>query len=214
MPTSDSETGCESVRPTAEPSLILASRSPRRSQLLERAGVRFEVLPADIVEERRADESAESFVERMACEKALVIASGLPAESDRWVLGADTVVVLGEAVLGKPRDSVHAIEMLTQLAGRVHRVVTGVAVVSGGAATRHILHVETLVEMRDVERKEIEEYVATQEPLDKAGAYALQGEGRNLVHRVSGSETNVIGLPMEATLDLLGRIGVEETFHL
>jgi septum formation protein len=208
--TADSDSQSQSPKPP----LILASASPRRSTLLERAGVRFEVRPADIPEERREDEPAVAFVERMACEKALAVAKRVSEDDERWVLGADTVVVLGDKVLGKPRDHAHAIEMLAELAGREHRVVTGVAVVSSADATRHCLSVETLVEMRPLLRAEIEEYVASREPLDKAGAYALQGEGRNLVFRVSGSETNVIGLPMEETLELLGRIGLEETFHL
>jgi septum formation protein len=122
------------------------------------------------------------------------------------VLGSDTVVVLDGDILGKPHDAAHALALLRRLAGRTHRVLTGVAVVAGARQRR--LHVESRVTMRAASDDALRAYVATGEPLDKAGAYAVQGEGRRLVERVEGSETNVIGLPLEETLALLAELGV------
>jgi septum formation protein len=185
--------------------LVLASASPRRRELLTRAGVEFDILPAEVPEERRADEAPEAFARRLAEEKALAVARRLGASPRRWVLGADTVVVSGTRVLGKPAGPEDAVAILSQLVGRRHRVITGIALAESGASGVHSAVVESTVEMRRAGEAEIRAYVAAGESLDKAGAYALQGEGRRFVVRVDGSESNVIGLPVEETLDLLRR---------
>lgn len=188
--------------------LVLASASPRRRDLLTRAGVAFEVRPADVPEERAAGEPPGAFALRLARAKALAVAAGMEGSPSRPVLGADTIVVVDEDVLGKPRDPDHAEELLGRLVGREHRVLTAVAVVAAGRVFDVL--VESTVRMRPATREEVQEYVATGEPLDKAGAYALQGEGRRFVEQVTGSETNVIGLPLEETLALLREAGFPE----
>ena len=188
--------------------LVLASASPRRRDLLTRAGVAFEVRPADVPEERVAGEPPGAFALRLARAKALAVAAGMAGSPSRPVLGADTIVVVDEDVLGKPRDPDHAEELLGRLVGREHRVLTAVAVVAAGRVFDVL--VESTVRMRPATREEVREYVATGEPLDKAGAYALQGEGRRFVEQVTGSETNVIGLPLEETLALLREAGFPE----
>jgi septum formation protein len=190
--------------------LVLASASPRRRELLTRAGVPFEAVPAEIDEARRAGEAPRALVLRLAREKAEAVARRLPASPARLVLGADTIVVLGDDVLGKPADEADAVKLLARLVGREHVVLTGVAVVaSGGAAGARAACVESVVCMRAADEAEIRAYVATGEPLDKAGAYAAQGEGRRFVTAIRGSETNVIGLPVEETLALLVEAGRE-----
>ena len=197
------------VRPANAASLlVLASASPRRRALLERAGLRFEVLPADVDEELRAGEPPRALVERLAAEKAAAVQRRLPKEPRRLVLGSDTVVVLDGEILGKPRDAEDAVAMLRRLAGRTHSVWTGVAVLATDAATPSVRSLESRVTLRPAAEAELRAYVAGGEPLDKAGAYALQGEGRRFVTRVEGSESNVIGLPLEETLGLLAAAGL------
>ena len=191
------------------PLLVLASASPRRRDLLARAGVRFEVMPADIVEDVRDGEPPRALVERLAAEKACAVRDRLPERPRRVVLGADTIVVLGQAILGKPRDAEEAVAMLCRLTGRTHVVWTGVAVCTTDRSAPSLCSVESFVTLRAASEAELRAYVATGEPLDKAGAYALQGEGRRFVSRVEGSESNVIGLPLEETLALLARAGLE-----
>ena len=184
--------------------LVLASASPRRRALLAAAGIPAEVVPADIDETARAGEGPADLVERLAREKSETIARDRP---DAIVLGADTIVVLDGEILGKPRDAAHAIELLSRLAGETHTVVTGVAVATGGGRSVETTRVETRVRLRPADAAEIAAYVATGEPLDKAGAYALQGEGGRFVSAVDGSRTNVIGLPMDEALALLAACG-------
>ena len=129
-----------------------------------------------------------------------------PRDARCWVLGADTIVVLDEDILGKPRDAEHAETMLAALAGREHEVITAVALAAAGTTRVHDVAVRSRVHFRHATGDEIRDYVATGESLDKAGSYGLQGEGRRFVSRVEGSETNVIGLPMEETLKLLREI--------
>jgi len=190
------------------PSLVLASASPRRRDLLQAAGVAFEVLPADIAETPHAGETPRALAERLAREKALAVALRLAAAPPRLVLGADTVVVVDDDVLGKPDDPEHAVALLRRLVGRSHHVVTGVAVVPAGGGTPRQLSETSRVTLRAAGEAEIRAYVATGEPLDKAGAYAAQGEGRRFVTRVEGSLSNVIGLPVEASLALLREAGL------
>jgi septum formation protein len=191
------------------PSLVLASASPRRRALLAGAGLRFEVIPSDVDETPRDGESPPTLVERLAAEKALAVRGRLPARPRRFVLGSDTIVVLGEDVLGKPRDASHAVALLRRLAGRTHTVWTGVAVVATGAAKPRVTSVSSRVTLRQADDEELRRYVAGGEPLDKAGAYAVQGEGRRFVTGLEGSESNVIGLPVEETLALLRAAGFD-----
>lgn len=189
--------------------LVLASASPRRREILGEAGIPFEVRPSSVDEQVRAGERPAALVERLAREKAEDVAQALALEpGGPWpVLGADTIVVLDEEILGKPRDADHAVEMLTRLVGRTHAVLTGVAVAwSDGRATASRI-VASRVEMRFATRDEIVAYVATGESLDKAGAYALQGGASRFVTRVEGSRSNVIGLPLEETRALLEQAG-------
>lgn len=186
--------------------LVLASRSPRRADLLSRAGYRFEVAPADIDERRRAGETPRALVRRLACEKAAAVA---PRHSGSIVLGADTVVVVDGDVLGKPDGDDGAARMLRRLSGRAHEVLTGVAL---RAAHRRRDGVQsTRVVFRALSADEVAWYVASGESADKAGGYAIQGRASRFVTRIEGSWTNVVGLPVELVdglLDELGAAGV------
>jgi septum formation protein len=188
--------------------LILASASPRRRELLERAGVSCEVRPAAVDESARPGEAPIELAERLARSKALAVARGLAGGDRSWVLGADTIVVIDGEVLGKPVDAEHAVSLLRRLVGREHRVLTGVALVASDSLEVRALSVESRVAMRPADESELRAYVAGGEPLDKAGAYAVQGEGRRFVARIAGSESNVIGLPLEETLALLREAGI------
>jgi septum formation protein len=187
--------------------LVLASASPRRRELLARAGVAFEPAPADVDEALLPGEDARAAALRLAREKALAIARRVGPRPARLVLGADTLVVLDGEALGKPRDPAHAVALLASLAGRRHRVITGVALVASDTLEARSRAVESMVVMRAASDAEIRAYVAGGEPLDKAGAYAAQGEGRRFIERIEGSESNVIGLPMDETLALLRAAG-------
>jgi len=192
---------------TAPHPLVLASASPRRRELLARAGVRFEVTPSNVPEQQRPGESPAQLARRLASEKALAVARSLGPAPARFVLGADTIVVIDGDVLGKPDDGEHALALLRRLVGRRHLVLTAVALVTSDTlAERHAL-VESAVHMRAADESELRAYVASGESLDKAGGYAAQGRGRRLIEKIEGSETNVIGLPMEETLALLRAAG-------
>ena len=189
--------------------MILASGSPRRRDLLSQAGIPFEINPADIPELEEPGESPMDFARRLAREKALAVAQRLGPTPPHWVLGADTIVVVDSDILGKPRDEKNAMELLERLTGRGHLVVTAVALVASDTLAIRDFAVTTQVEMRDVPRDELAAYVATGECLDKAGGYAVQGGARSFVTKIVGSETNVIGLPMDETLALLAEVGIE-----
>jgi len=190
--------------------LVLASASPRRSEILTEAAIPFEIQISSVEELMRAGEPPADLAERLAREKSLAVSGRLPEAPARPVLGADTIVVVGEDVLGKPRDEEHAVELLMRLVGTTHRVMTGVAVswTDGRGAFSRV--VTSRVEMRPARRDELVDYVAVGESLDKAGGYALQGEGRRFILGVEGSRTNVIGLPLEETVELLAEAGVPE----
>ena len=178
--------------PTHVP-LVLASASPRRRWLLEKLAVPFEVLGVDLEERVREGEAPDAFAQRMADEKAATAHAQRPRS---WILAADTVVAVDGLALGKPRDADEATAMLARLSGRPHTVHTGVVLLrpEGDAAARAA--VATRVTFRTLEPPEIASYIATGEPFDRAGAYAIQGEGAHLIDRVQGSYTNVIGLPL------------------
>jgi septum formation protein len=182
--------------------LVLASGSPRRRAFLEQLGLAFTVTPAELDERVLPGELPAAYVERLAREKAQAVAGRHPGAR---VLAADTTVVLEDEILGKPADAAEALSMLRGLCGRTHRVLTGVAL--AGEALRARV-VETRVVFREASEAELSWYVATGEPLDKAGAYGLQGIGGFLVRRIEGSHSNVIGLPLAETLELLAAEGI------
>jgi septum formation protein len=183
------------------PRLVLASSSPRRCELLAAAGVTFEVRPPEIDESSRPSELPVAYVARLARAKAMAVPLG-PGEV---VLAADTTVALGARIMGKPVDADDARQMLRALRDVTHEVHTGIAVRSDGRVCWDIE--TTRVTFAPIEDEEIDWYVATGEPLDKAGAYAIQGRGGLFVKAVDGSPTNVIGLPLTAVAELLDRAG-------
>ena len=208
----------------------LASKSPRRRLLLEQIGIAHALVDASIDEVLRPGEPPERFVERMAREKALAGLAALGNARTAPVLAADTAVVLGERVLGKPRDAEHAVAMLGELSGKMHRVISAVAVAGIGAgdgasgvavdggrgsaagtgpgyAPRVVTSVSR-VWFRDIPCDEIRAYVASGEPLDKAGAYAIQGRAAIFVKRLDGSFSGVMGLPLYETASLLREAGI------
>jgi septum formation protein len=188
----------------AEPRLVLASGSPRRAELLARLGLTPEIRPAAVDETPLPGEPAPDLVVRLAAAKARAVHD---PNADEVVLAADTMVVLDGAALGKPDDDAEAAAMLRRLSGRTHEVLTALAVHRG--PRRHATTVTTRVRFRTLTDSEVAWYLATGEPRDKAGAYALQGAGAALVDHLEGSDTNVIGLPLAATVDLLRCAGVD-----
>ncbi|HMM74445.1 MAG TPA: Maf family protein [Gammaproteobacteria bacterium] len=186
--------------------LLLASRSPRRAELLRTLGVAFAVIDVEVDESPWSRESSAAYVRRLARMKA---EAGRETAAVRSlpVLAADTTVVLDGAILGKPRDANDARAMLRRLGGRAHEVLTGVALIDRSGAIEDLV-VVTRVAFRALEARSIDAYVASGEPADKAGAYAIQGLGGALVERIDGSYSNVVGLPLAETLALLDAAGV------
>jgi len=180
---------------------VLASASPRRAELLTAAGFAFEVAHADIDETPLPRESADGYVLRLAEGKARAVAARFP---DHAVLGADTTVVVDGHILGKPADAADAVAMLRRLQGRAHEVLTGVALVAHGRA--QVVLETTRVWFEPMTEDEIAVYVATGEPMDKAGAYGIQGWAARHVTRVEGSYSNVVGLPVAAVHALVRRV--------
>jgi septum formation protein len=178
--------------------LVLASASPRRADLLKAAGIAFEVLRLDVDESRVGDETPDEHVRRLAEEKAR---AGLALHPARVVLGADTVVVVDRQILGKPKDAADAAAMLRALAGRPHDVLTGVALVSAAGAAVEVAR--TRVWVCALTEEEIDWYVRSGEPMDKAGAYAIQGLASRFIDRIDGSYSNVVGLPVALVHRLL-----------
>jgi septum formation protein len=187
--------------------IVLASASPRRQELLRNAGIPFVVQPADIDETPLAGESPRECAERLAREKALAVFQSRPHD---FVLGADTIVVVDDAILGKPRDAGDAARMLRLLSGRRHAVITGVCIVEPAAgrqlpvASKITTASETtLVTFCKMSDDEIRDYVATGEPMDKAGAYAIQGIASRWIPRIEGDYSNVVGLPVALVYAML-----------
>jgi septum formation protein len=191
--------------------LILASASPRRQELLRNAGISFTVQPADINETPLVGESPRECAERLAREKALAVFQSNPQQC---VLGADTIVVVDDAFLGKPRDAGDAARMLRLLSGRTHAVITGVCLVGplvsgqwSGANQAKTASETTLVTMCEISDDEIRDYVAAGEPMDKAGAYAIQGVASRWIPRIEGDYSNVVGLPVARVYAMLRERG-------
>ncbi len=193
----------------SEPLFVLASGSPRRKELLARMGFDFEVHPAECDERPRSGEPAEDYARRMAKEKAEAVTSLLPS---RWVLAADTVVVVDGAILGKPGDENEAAAMIATLAGKTHSVITSYCWSHGRRGTVRVCSVKSLVEFKPLDSGEIGRYVDTGEPMDKAGAYAVQGLGAFMVRAVHGSYSNVVGLPLCEVIDTMVELGVIPEF--
>jgi len=187
--------------------VVLASSSPRRHDLLDLIGIRHEVIPADVDESVQGRESPAKHAERLAREKAGVVAGRDPKAV---AIGADTIVLIDRKILGKPANSVDAGSMLRLLSGRVHTVVTAVAVARGKKIASAVEKVS--VTFRELSDDEIDAYIATGEPMDKAGAYGIQGYGATIVERIEGDYFAVMGLPLVKLVSLLGEVGVEYRF--
>jgi len=187
--------------------VILASRSPRRRELLNLIGIPHEVRPANIDETLRPRETPRRFAERLAREKASAIATRDP---NLITIGADTIVVINRTILGKPADAAQAAAMLRQLSGREHTVVTAVAV-SRGKKLRSAVE-EVRVRFRTLRAGEIDAYIATGEPMDKAGAYGIQGYGATIVESIDGDYFSVMGLSLVRLVGLMGDVGVKYRF--
>ena len=182
----------------ALPKIILASASPRRAEILRSVGWPFESLAQDIDETRKADEDAATYVQRLARTKAETAAQRRP---DSLIVGADTTVVIGNEILEKPRDHDDARRMLRQLSGQWHQVVTGVAVIDSSESK--VAHATTEVKFALMSADEIDWYVASGEPMDKAGAYAIQGPGSRFIEGIRGEYFNVVGLPVRLLYEMI-----------
>lgn len=188
------------IAPGSRRTIVLASRSPRRSELLAAAGISFEVLAADIDETPHTNEAPEAYVERLAIEKASAVLALRPGTT---VIGADTTVVIDGQILGKPADAQDATDMLRLLQGRPHDVFTGVAVASASGVLAAVAH--TRVWFRVMTDEDISWYVASGQPMDKAGAYGIQGLASRFIDRIDGSYTNVVGLPVAVVFSILNQ---------
>jgi len=184
--------------------LILASASPRREELLSLAGISFQVMPSEVSEEMVEDESPERHVLRLSEAKAASVAGLYP---DAWVLGADTVVIIAGEVLGKPTRREEARVMMHKLSGRTHQVITGFALLKATTKAGVRKAVTSAVTFREMTAEEVEWYIETEEPYDKAGGYAVQGRAALFIREISGSHTNVIGLPICEVVEALREVG-------
>ncbi|WDE10941.1 Maf family protein [Thalassomonas haliotis] len=188
--------------------LVLASKSPRRSELLAQLGYQFDCIAADIDESVSGSESPGDYVKRLSCEKALAVANTLEKRQadNTLVLGSDTAVVVDNIILGKPIDLSDCQRMLTMLSGRCHQVITGIAVTHGREITSEL--VVTEVSFKELSPQEISRYWQTGEPQDKAGAYGIQGIGGQFVTGLRGSYSAVVGLPLYETAQILLACGL------
>ena len=191
--------------PSNDPVLILASRSPRRRYLLKQAGLSFSVIPSSIDETSIPVLSPEIYVKVLSEAKAENVSTKFP---EKWVIGADTIVLKDDTILGKPGSKSQARSMLKQLSGQTHQVLTGYAIYCKSKNRKYSDTVKTQVLFKNLTDKEIEWYIHTEEPFDKAGAYAIQGLGTFLVKSINGSYTNVVGLPVCEVIEILIKEGV------
>jgi len=185
--------------------LILASKSPRRKYLLEQAGLKFNIIPAGFDESSIAFIEPELYVKKLAEAKALEISKKY---SEKWIIGADTVVIADNQILGKPTSKDHAYSMIKMLSGKTHQVFTGYCICCKSVNYSILNCVITDVTFKKLSEKEINWYISTDEPFDKAGAYAIQGLGTFLVRKINGSYTNVVGLPVCEVVEHLLEKGV------
>ncbi|HVZ15537.1 MAG TPA: Maf family protein [Terriglobales bacterium] len=185
--------------------LILASSSPRRQELLRAAGISFTVRPSNIPEDPLPEEAPIQFSERLAKEKAAAVRSVLPSNSGALVLAADTIVVVDNEVLGKPADAKDAARMLRMISGRAHQVITSVCL--SGSGFQDVRSESTVVCVNGISEQEIAEYIASGEPMDKAGAYGIQGLASRWIPRVEGDYSNVVGLPIALVYRMLKKCG-------
>lgn len=197
--------------PHSPQNIVLASASPRRRELLAQVGINFQVVPSTADETLFANETPETHVIRLSCDKAMEVASR-PDQIGRWFIGSDTVVVRDEIILGKPADAAEATQMLASLSGRGHRVISGYAVHDREKDLTLSAAVTTRVFFKELTTREIEGYIATNEPFDKAGSYAIQGIGSFMVPSIEGSYTNVVGLPLCEVIAALEELGAVELF--
>jgi septum formation protein len=185
---------------------ILASASPRRRELLAAARFDFDVVPSSVPEVHQAGESPEEYVARLSRDKAAAVAAQY---LDRWVIAADTTVLLGDELLEKPVDAADAKRMLAAIAGKTHMVYTGVTLQNAAAGFHETRVAESEVRILPLTEREIDWYVATGEPFDKAGAYAVQGIAAMFIDSVHGSFTNVVGLPLALLYQMLRKAGID-----
>lgn len=197
------------TEPKKNGDFILGSASPRRRELLLQVGLSFKIVPSRLQEVNHRGMEPHTQATFSAEEKAKEVAQ---RHQQEWVLAADTIVVIGGEILGKPANFTEAAAMLSRLSGRSHRVVTGICLVHGKTGVQESDSVETTVFMRILGTDEIEGYIKTGEPMDKAGAYGIQGVGGCLVQRIEGSYSNVVGLPLCETVELLRRHQVVDPF--
>jgi len=193
------------VGSSPDPLLILASQSPRRKYLLEQAGLSFTVIPASFDEDTVPLQSPEKYVKIMARAKAGTVSENYP---DKWVIGADTVVFIDGTILGKPGSRNEARAMLKRLSGQTHQVFTGYCICCKAKNREFSESIKTDVLFKNLSNEEVEWYIRTKEPFDKAGAYAIQGLGTFLVKHINGSYTNIVGLPVCEVIEFLIREGV------
>ena len=196
-----------------EPLLILASKSPRRRYLLKQAGLSFAVIPSQFDESNVPLSSPEAYVKLLAEAKANQVSEDYP---EKWVIGADTIVMIDETLLGKPESRAEARLMLKRLSGKTHQVFTGYCICCKSKNRSYSEVIKTDVRFKNLSDTEIEWYIRTNEPFDKAGAYAIQGLGTFLVKSIKGSYTNVVGLPVCEVVEFLideGIIGLRQTGH-
>ena len=191
--------------------IVLASASPRRRELLAQVGIDFQVVPSTADETLLANETPETHVIRLSCDKAMEVANRA-GQTGRWYIGSDTVVVRDGDILGKPADAAEATQMLVSLSGRAHRVISGYAVHDREKDRTLSAAVTTRVFFKELTTREIEGYIATNEPFDKAGSYAIQGIGSFMVPSIEGSYTNVVGLPLCEVIAALEELGAVELF--
>ena len=184
--------------------LILASESPRRYELLKQIGFDFEVIPSRVREDFIQGESPREHVTRLAEAKAMDVGNQYPA---RWVIGADTIVYVDGIILGKPKSREEALEMLRLISGKEHRVLSGICVSHLKKGKRERETVETAVRVKTLSQAEMDWYVRTGEPFDKAGGYGIQGIGSFMIESINGSYTNVVGLPLCELMQMLIRLG-------
>lgn len=191
--------------------IVLASASPRRRELLNQVGINVQVVPSNAKESLLTDETPEAHVVRLSCDKAMEVANR-PGQQGRWFIGGDTVVVRDGEILGKPVDAAEAERMLRHLSGRSHRVISGFAVYDRQTSRTISEAITTKVFFKDLTSQEIEGYIASREPFDKAGSYAIQGIGSFMVPRIEGSYTNVVGLPLCEVIAALEELGAIKLF--